>query len=78
MVSGETGLLVPPGDVQQLSEAMRCLLSDPAQARAMGAAARQRAADEFGAQKQARDHIALYQREQSGSMRRSLLQEMGT
>jgi glycosyltransferase involved in cell wall biosynthesis len=63
MVPGETGLLVPPGDAPQLSEAIVQLLSEPAQARAMGAAARQRVEACFGAKKQAEDHMALYARE---------------
>jgi L-malate glycosyltransferase len=38
-----TGLLVPPGDPQRLAAALEELLSDPARARAMGEAGRQRA-----------------------------------
>ncbi len=60
MIPGETGLLVPPGDVDGLKQAILRLLADPARARAMGAAARQHVAAQFGAEKQAADHIALY------------------
>ncbi len=44
---GETGLLVPPGDPTALAEAMRALLADPARARAMGLAGRERVASRF-------------------------------
>ena len=43
VVDGETGLLVPPGDVQALHEALRTLLSNPSLRAQMGAAGRQRA-----------------------------------
>jgi glycosyltransferase involved in cell wall biosynthesis len=62
MIPGETGYLVPPGDVQGLFEAVEQLLSDPARAQAMGAAARRRVEATFSAQKQADEHVALYRR----------------
>ena len=58
----ETGLLVPPGDVQKLAEAIRQLLSDPGRAKAMGIAARRRVEAEFSAQRQVGEHIALFHR----------------
>ena len=60
MVPGETGLLVAPGDSQQLIQAMIRLLCDPAGAKAMGAAAKRRVEAYFSAQKQAQDHISLF------------------
>ena len=66
MVPGETGIVVPPGDAQQLAAAIRELLSDSARAQAMGAAA-QRRIEDFSAKKQAQEHIALYRREWIGS-----------
>ena len=62
MVPNETGLVVPPGDAPKLAKAILELVSDPARAQAMGIAARQRVAQEFSAQKQADDHLALYRR----------------
>lgn len=62
VVPNETGILVPPGDVQRLAQAIEQLLSDPAQAQRMGAAARRRVEAEFSAQKQADEHMALYHR----------------
>ncbi len=41
---GRTGLVVPPGDVESLRRAMRRLADDPAEAHALGVAARARAA----------------------------------
>lgn len=62
MIHNETGLIVPPGDAPKLAKAILKLISDPARAKAMGLAARQRVAKEFSAQKQADDHLALYRR----------------
>ena len=62
MIAGETGLLIPPGDAHRLTEAMLELLSEPVRARAMGDAARRRVVSQFSVQKQAGDHMALYQR----------------
>lgn len=36
IVAGENGLLVPPGDVQQLSEAIQSLIDDPSLRRSLG------------------------------------------
>lgn len=41
IVDGETGFLVPPGDVRALKEATQCLLDDPARRERMGIQARQ-------------------------------------
>jgi len=58
----ESGILVPPGDTRQLVQAIEQLLNDPTLAQAMGTAARRRVAEEFSAQKQANEHLALYHR----------------
>lgn len=62
MIPGETGLVVSAGDSQALAGAIVQLLSDPARARALGQAARQRVETAFSAQKQAAKHLALYRR----------------
>jgi glycosyltransferase involved in cell wall biosynthesis len=49
IIPNETGLLVPPGNVTELTEAIDTLLSDPETAQALGAAAKQRAEAEFSA-----------------------------
>jgi glycogen synthase len=43
VVDGETGVLVPPGDVDALAEALDRLVADPERRRAMSLAARERA-----------------------------------
>jgi len=60
MISGQTGLVVPLGDSGALADAIIQLLSAPAQAQAMGQAAKQHVKVNFSAQKQANEHLALY------------------
>lgn len=60
VISGETGLLVPPGEVQPLVEAMIQMLSDPVGSAQMGEYGRQRVEQFFSARKQTVDHIILY------------------
>jgi glycosyltransferase involved in cell wall biosynthesis len=60
MTHGQTGLVVPPRDSQALAEAIVQLLSNPAQAQAMGWAAKQHVTMNYSAQKQATEHLALY------------------
>lgn len=47
ILPGETGLLVPPGDMAALAQAVGTLLANPAWARQLGAAGRQRAEREY-------------------------------
>ena len=49
VLDGETGLVVPPADPPALAQALRRLLSDPESLAPMGAAARTRVLERFGA-----------------------------
>jgi glycosyltransferase involved in cell wall biosynthesis len=44
---GETGVLVPPGDVERLAEALLAVVEDPARAATLGRAGRVRAVERF-------------------------------
>ena len=57
---GVTGVLVPPRDPEALRRALVRLLGDAALRRRLGAAARARAAERFGAQAVAARTVALY------------------
>ena len=63
VVSGETGLLVAPGDVGQLRQAMSEMIANPERAKKMGQAGSIRAEAIYGAGKQADEHLALYHKE---------------
>jgi glycosyltransferase involved in cell wall biosynthesis len=58
----EWGVYVPPGDEAALAQAVIDLLRDPARGRALGAALRQRAAEEYSWRQAAVKISALYQR----------------
>lgn len=60
VVDGETGLLVPPRDVDALADALSSLLSDRELAERMGAAGRQRVLADFSAAEVSRRVLALY------------------
>ncbi|MBE2199387.1 MAG: glycosyltransferase family 4 protein [Anaerolinea sp.] len=47
IIDGETGILVPPGDVQGMREAIAYLLANPQEARRLGQNARQRVEEEL-------------------------------
>ncbi len=59
--AGETGLLVPPDDIDALAEALAVLAGDPAGRQAMGRAGRDLIEREFGEESVARQTLALYQ-----------------
>src|SRR5205823_4711519 len=60
VADGETGLLVPPGDVPALRAACERLLADPELRIRLGAAARERAAERFGWPALTAQLVALY------------------
>lgn len=60
--NGRTGLLVPMGDAAAMAGAICRLLEDPARARAMGLAGRQRVRDNFTIQQTACKMQAVYDR----------------
>jgi glycosyltransferase involved in cell wall biosynthesis len=57
---GETGLLVPPRDMQALAEAIVALARDPMRRKAMGRAARELVECEFGEDIVASETLAVY------------------
>lgn len=59
---GETGLLVPPGDVDALSSAIVELLRDPARRARMAVAGRRRVEEKYTAERMAAEIEAWYQR----------------
>jgi glycosyltransferase involved in cell wall biosynthesis len=62
VTDGETGVLVPSGDVDALARAVDGLLSDPARARAMGRRGREEVIRRFSIATAALRHAAFYTR----------------
>jgi N-acetyl-alpha-D-glucosaminyl L-malate synthase BshA len=62
VVSGGSGLLVPPGDAPALARGVESLIRDPALRRALGAAARKRARELFSAEVIVSRYEQLYRR----------------
>jgi glycosyltransferase involved in cell wall biosynthesis len=60
---GETGLLVEPGDPNELTAALDRLIADPSLRRRLGAAGRARAEQAFDLDPFRRAHVELYSRE---------------
>ena len=59
-ISGETGLVVPPGDPAALRGAMRYLWEHPKDARIWGLRAEERYWKYFTAERMVTDYIAIY------------------
>jgi len=62
VVSGSSGVLVPPGDAGALAEAVGSLIRDPGRRAALGAAARLRARELFSADAIVGRYEQLYRR----------------
>jgi len=62
VVEGETGSLVPPGEVKALTEALATLMGDPDMRNKMGARARARAQERFDQEEVNVKTIAIYER----------------
>ncbi len=60
VVDGETGALVPPGDIDRLAAAIDALVGDAAHARALGGHARRFALSRFSATAVAATYAAIY------------------
>jgi glycosyltransferase involved in cell wall biosynthesis len=60
VVPGETGVLVPPGDVQALGAAIVSLLDDPAEASRLADAARRRVRERYALPRMVAETIELY------------------
>jgi len=63
VVEGETGLLVPPGDIDALAHALERLLADGRLRQRLGKAGRHRLEERFGLDEFRRRHLELYRRE---------------
>lgn len=57
---GRTGILVPPGDTDSLARAISRVLAEPALARKLGAAGRERVLERFTPAHMAERHVTLY------------------
>jgi glycosyltransferase involved in cell wall biosynthesis len=60
VVDGETGRLVPPGNVQAVAGALLALWANPDASRAMGQAARQRVVQRFSLDRMVDEYVDLY------------------
>jgi len=66
---GKTGLLVPPGEVHSLQQALLSLVRNPDLCLQMGRAARQRAVERFDIRQTVRQYEALYEQLNSATQR---------
>jgi mannosyltransferase len=67
VADGDTGLLVPPGDLEATVTALERLMRDPAEAARMGARARERAVAAFSIDAEAENIAALYRQVGAGA-----------
>jgi mannosyltransferase len=71
VVDGETGVLVPPGDVDALVAALEPLMRDPVRAAEMGRRGRARAIAEFSLDTEAARILVVYRQVTEAAIRRS-------
>jgi glycosyltransferase involved in cell wall biosynthesis len=62
VANGSEGILVPPGDLNALTDALRALLTDPTHRKQLGAAAARRAEREFTVEVMTDQYLAMYDR----------------
>jgi glycosyltransferase involved in cell wall biosynthesis len=62
MLDGETGMLFPPGDWQELARKLTAILGDDSLRRRLGSAARERAVRDFAQERVTRELASLYER----------------
>ncbi len=62
VTEGQTGFLVPPGDVNAFAEALKCLLTDPNLRQRMGAAGRQFVDERFSVERMVKAIEDVYER----------------
>ncbi len=67
IADGDTGILIPPGDIEALISALEPLMLDPERAAATGRRARQRVTVEFGVDAEADRIVAVYRKIQLAS-----------
>jgi mannosyltransferase len=60
VIEGETGFVIPPGDVDALERALEALMRDPARADAIGRAGRAHVVKEFSADVEVEKIVAVY------------------
>lgn len=75
VTSGENGLLVKPGDFQQLYDALRDLTTNPSRSAALGAAAAQTVRARYSREIVARRYIELFQHAHRSALSRRLAYE---
>ncbi len=73
VVDGDTGLLVPPGDVDALVQALEPLLRDPAGTAEMGRRARARVVADFSIDAEVERIVAVYRKTWQGALSASRL-----
>jgi rhamnosyl/mannosyltransferase len=74
---GETGLAVPPGDIESLAHALKTLLSQDALRHELGARAQKRVCSEFRKERMAGQTLALYREILESGSGKASPQKMG-